>query len=88
MATLVNQRRRYRGRTRSTMQSAVRHLTNLVTASNLAGNRCVPLLPADRRNVSPPGLLVNVDVFALNAAILVLKRCLQTVGPAPTCLSV
>lgn len=88
MAVSVNLRRRYRGRTRSTMKSALRHLTNLVNQSTKATGECAVRPPADRPNTSPSGLLLTGDVAMLRTAIAVLNRNLATLGPVPTCTNV
>ncbi len=88
MSVPVTQRRRYRGRTRATMQSALRHLQNLVSQSDKAAGSCQLVPPLQRRNVLPAGLLLNVDIAQLQVCILILQRNLATLGVVPSCLDI
>lgn len=88
MAVNDQAKRRYRGRTRASMRSAVRHLSNLLNQSKVARTRCLLVPPAQAGNAYPSALInANIEnqiqgmINSLNALLV------QQKGFGPTCLS-
>lgn len=89
MATAALTRKRYRGRTRAAMQSARRHLNNLIAQHLKAATACSFIEdPAEALTISPSGLLDTNSAQLMGAMVIQLSNLLKLKGVTPTCNSV
>jgi hypothetical protein len=80
--------KRYRGRTRSTIRSAGRHLQNLINQSKAASVRCLLIPAIDAGNAYPTSLLDGNVQASLQSTVALLANLLsQKRSAGPTCLS-
>jgi len=90
MASIPGNRHRYRGRVRSNIRSAIRHLQNILGQSQVAAAKCGALpMGVVPSTVTPPTLVTDATAGALTTAVFILNLMLtQKMSDGPTCADV